>query len=68
MFGFTAILIAIIAGIAGLIAGTEPTTQQVAIRDARQQLHASGIHYPKNSPEETRALRILLEGGPLSEC
>lgn len=68
MFGFTALIIAAVAGLAGLIAGTEPSAEAARVRDARRQLHASGIHYPKNSPEEIRAIRIILEGGPISEC
>mgnify|MGYP000223350165 CR=1 FL=1 len=68
MFGFTAIIVAVIAAIAGLIARSEPTAETERIRQARRTLHASGIHYPKDSPEEIRALRIILEGGPISEC
>ena len=68
MFGFTAIIVAIIAAIAGLIARSEPSAENEQVRQARRQLHAGGIHYPKDSPEEIRAIRILLEGGPISEC
>ncbi len=68
MFGFTASIIAIIAAIAGFIARSEPSAEAERIRQSRHTLHASGIHYPKDSPEETRAIRIILEGGPISEC
>jgi len=69
MFGFVAALIAAVAGIAAFVAGTEPRSEEAArIQAARQQLREAGLNYPENSPEEVRALRILLEGGPLSEC
>lgn len=69
MFGFVAALIAAIAGFAALIARTEaPDDEAARIEEARRQLREAGVHYEENSPEEVRALRILREGGPLSEC
>ena len=68
MFGFTAIFVTIVAALAGLIAGTEPTPEEARVREARRLLHASGIRYPKDSPEEIRAIRIILEGGSISQC
>lgn len=62
-------LIAGIAALAAVIAGSEPRTLEAAqIQEARQRLREAGLNYEPNSPEEVRALRILLEGGPLSEC
>lgn len=69
MFGIIAALIAVVAGFAALIAGTEPRSEEEArVEEARRRLHEAGLNYEANSPEEVRALRILLEGGPLSEC
>ncbi|GEM_PF-2681867 len=69
MFGLVTVLIAAIAGIAALVASTEPRSEEQArIHEARRQLHEAGFDYAEGSPEEVRALRILLEGGPLSEC
>jgi hypothetical protein len=69
MFGLVTALIAAIASIAALVASTEPRSEEQArIQQARRQLHEAGFDYERNSPEEIRALRILLEGGPLSEC
>lgn len=69
MFGLVTALIGAIAGFAALVAGSEPRTrEEVEIQQARQRLHEAGLNYAPNSPEEVRALRILLEGGPLSEC
>lgn len=69
MFGLVTALIAAIGGFAALVAGSEPQSREEAqIQEARQRLHDAGLNYAANSPEEVRALRILLEGGPLSEC
>lgn len=69
MFGAITALIAAVAGLAALFAGTEPRSEEaIRIEAARRRLREAGLNYETNSPEEVRALRILLEGGPLSEC
>lgn len=69
MFGVISALIAAVVCLAALVAGSEPRTEEEArIEAARRQLREAGLNYEADSPEEVRALRILLEGGPLSEC
>jgi len=68
LFGLFAVLLALVVGLTGLIVGSEPDPETARIQEARRILRASGIHYPKDSPEEVRAIRIIIEGGPISEC
>jgi len=63
-----AIIVAAIGGVSALLARLEPNAEQAQLREARRTLHEAGIHYPKGSPEETRAIRILLDGGAPAEC
>jgi hypothetical protein len=67
MFGFSAIVFAVIASVTVILSWLQPSPEQVRLREARRQLRASGRRYPKNSPEESRALRVILEGDSLAE-
>lgn len=54
--------------LAGIAPATPLTPYVSSPSEAREILSRSGVRYPKNSPEEVRALRIIMEGGPISEC
>lgn len=57
-----------IASLARLVGTGAPADNPMTVSEARRILHERGIRYPENSPEEVRALRVVMEGGPISEC
>jgi len=66
MFAF-ALVAAAAVGVGGLLTVLLPDPDDLRVAEARRELRRAGLGLRKGSPEETHALRVLLDGGTVDQ-
>lgn len=66
MFAFS-IVAAMVVGVGSLLVVLVPDPDALRLKNARRDLRHAGLSFRRGSPEETRALRVLLDGGSIDQ-